>query len=77
MIKEIAIQVSVKYIKSNDLIYQRFTILGSKTPHIQNLAVGGVANAINMDDQNTLNMNKLYRIRSLIDYPLSFRNYKK
>ena len=26
-------------------------MLGGKTPHIQNLAVGGVANAINLDSQ--------------------------
>lgn len=32
------------------------TILGSKTPHIQNLAVGGVANPINLDSPSTLTM---------------------
>jgi len=47
-------------------------ILGSKTPNIQNLAVGGVANAINLDNQATLNMNKLYAIKSLIDEVQSF-----
>ena len=45
------------------LEYQRnanqiVAILGSKTPNIQNLAVGGVANAINLDNQATLNMDK-------------------
>jgi len=40
--------------------------LGSKTPNIQNLAVGGVANAINLDNQATLNMDKLYRIKDLL-----------
>ena len=35
-------------------------ILGSKTPNIQNLAVGGVANAINLNNLATLNMDKLY-----------------
>lgn len=54
------------------LEYQRkanmiVSILGSKTPHIQNLAVGGVANAINLDNQSTLNMERLYYIKSLID----------
>ena len=29
-------------------------MLGAKTPHIQNLAVGGVANAINLDSQAAL-----------------------
>ena len=41
-------------------------ILGSKTPNIQNLAVGGVANAINLDNQATLNMAKLYMIKELL-----------
>ena len=43
------------------------TILGSKTPHIQNLAVGGVANAINLDSQSTLTLERLYAIKALID----------
>ena len=42
-------------------------ILGSKTPHIQNLAVGGVANAINPDSQSTLTLERLYAIKALID----------
>lgn len=52
------------------LDYQRrvnkiVAVLGGKTPNIQNLAVGGVANAINLDNDATLNMNKLYFIREL------------
>jgi hydrogenase large subunit len=47
-------------------------ILGSKTPNIQNLAVGGVANAINLDNQATLNMEKLYRVKSLLDEVRTF-----
>jgi hydrogenase large subunit len=42
-------------------------ILGSKTPHIQNLAVGGVSNAINPDSQSTLTLERLYAIKALID----------
>ena len=42
-------------------------ILGSKTPNIQNLAVGGVANAINLDNQSTLNMEKLFMMKDLLD----------
>lgn len=42
-------------------------ILGSKTPHIQNVAVGGVSNPINLDSQSTLNMERLYYIKTLID----------
>lgn len=40
--------------------------LGSKTPNIQNLAVGGVANAINLDNLTTINMDVLYRIKDLL-----------
>jgi hydrogenase large subunit len=43
------------------------TILGSKTPHIQNLAVGGVANPINPDSQSTLTLERLYAVKALID----------
>ncbi len=46
---------------------QAVAILGGKTPNIQNLAVGGVANAINLNNQATLNMKKLFHIKSLID----------
>lgn len=42
-------------------------ILGSKTPHIQNLAVGGVSNAINPDSQSTLTLERLYTIKAFID----------
>jgi len=54
------------------LDYQRranqiVAILGGKTPHIQNLAVGGVANAINPDEQSALNMERLAYVRTLMD----------
>lgn len=42
-------------------------VLGSKTPHIQNLAVGGVANPINPDSQSTLTLERLYAIKAWID----------
>jgi len=42
-------------------------ILGSKTPHIQNLTVGGVTNAINMDSQSTLTLERLQAVKALID----------
>ena len=48
-------------------VNQVVAILGGKTPNIQNLAVGGVANAINLDNQATLNMTKLYEVKSLLD----------
>src|SRR4026209_79358 len=47
-------------------------MLGSKTPNIQNLAVGGVANAINLDSSSTLNMTSLYRIKELLDGVVQF-----
>jgi hydrogenase large subunit len=47
-------------------------ILGSKTPNIQNLAVGGCANAINLDNQATLNMEKLFMIKDLLEQAAAF-----
>jgi len=49
-------------------------ILGSKTPHIQNLTVGGVANAIDLDSATALNMNRLEQIRVLLDEVVQFIN---
>ena len=43
------------------------SILGGKTPHIQNLAVGGVANPINTDSPSTLTMERLFYVKTLID----------
>ena len=67
---EINLLAAAHYFQALD--YQRtankiVAILGSKTPHIQNLAVGGVANAINMDSQSTLTLERLYYIKSFID----------
>ena len=42
-------------------------LLGGKTPHIQNMAVGGVSNSINMDSQSVLNMERLLHIKTWID----------
>jgi hydrogenase large subunit len=53
-------------------VNQIVAILGSKTPNIQNLAVGGVANAINLDNEATLNMSKLYAIKDILDEISSF-----
>ncbi len=49
-------------------------VLGSKTPHIQNLAVGGVANPINPDSQSTLTLERLYAIKGWIDQLDEFVN---
>ena len=56
--------------KANQVV----AILGSKTPNIQNLAVGGVANAINLDNEATLNMVKLYAVRDLLAEVKTFVN---
>lgn len=67
---EVNLMAAVHYFQA--LEYQRtankiVAILGSKTPHIQNLAVGGVSNAINLDSQSTLSLERLYYIKELID----------
>jgi hydrogenase large subunit len=49
--------------KANKIV----AILGSKTPHIQNVAVGGVANSINPDGQSVLNVERLLAIKGWID----------
>ena len=46
--------------KANQIV----AILGSKTPHIQNLAVGGVANPISL---NPLTLERLFYVKELID----------
>lgn len=47
-------------------------MLGGKTPHIQNLAVGGVQNAINPDSMGALNLDRVQRMKSLLDEVRSF-----
>ncbi len=54
------------------LDYQRkadkaLAILSGKNPHIQNLSVGGVTAAINPDNETTLNMERLYWIKQLVE----------
>jgi hydrogenase large subunit len=66
---ELNLIAAAHYLQALD--YQRrankiVAILGSKTPHIQNLAVGGVANPINMDSQSTLTLERLYNVKTLI-----------
>lgn len=67
---EVNLIAAVHYLQA--LEYQReinkvVAILGSKTPHIQNLAVGGVSNPINPNSQSTLSIEKLLHIKKLID----------
>ncbi len=47
-------------------------MLGGKTPHIQNLTVGGVANAINLDSEATLGMERLEQMKVLSDEVANF-----
>ena len=74
---EVNLLAVVHYMQALD--YQRranqiVTILGSKTPHIQNLAVGGVANPINPNSQSTLTLERLYKVKTLIDEAAAFVN---
>jgi hydrogenase large subunit len=74
---EVNLIAVVHYMQALD--YQRRAnqivgILGSKTPHIQNLAVGGVSNPINPDSQSTLTLERLYKIKTLIDELGAFVN---
>lgn len=67
---EVNLMAVAHYLQALD--YQRRAnqivgVLGSKTPHIQNLAVGGVANPINPESQSTLTMERLFKIKTLID----------
>jgi hydrogenase large subunit len=49
--------------KANKIV----SILGSKTPHIQNVAVGGVANPLATDSQSVLTVERLMAIKGWID----------
>ncbi len=51
---------------------QVVAILGGKTPHIQNLAVGGVMNAINLNSLATLNMDRLGMLQSILEDLIPF-----
>jgi hydrogenase large subunit len=48
--------------KANKIV----SILGSKTPHIQNVAVGGVSNPINAESQSVLTIERLLAIQESI-----------
>ncbi|TMQ12135.1 MAG: hydrogenase 2 large subunit [Deltaproteobacteria bacterium] len=49
--------------KANKIV----SILGSKTPHIQNVAVGGVSNPIALNSQSVLSLERLLAIKEAID----------
>ncbi len=54
--------------KSNQVV----AMLGGKTPHIQNLAVGGVMNAIDPDGPSVMNVDRLWQMKSLLDEVKTF-----
>jgi hydrogenase large subunit len=49
--------------KANKIV----SILGSKTPHIQNVAVGGVSNPIALNSQSVLSIERLLAVKAAID----------
>ena len=51
---------------------QVVAILGGKTPHVQNLAVGGVMNAINLNSLATMNMDRLGMLQSILEDLIPF-----
>ncbi len=48
------------------------SILGSKTPHIQNVAVGGVSNPIALNSQSVLSIERLLAVKEAIDHLKQF-----
>jgi len=72
---EVNLMATAHYLKALD--YQRkasqaVAILGGKNPHIQNLVVGGVATALNMENDSTINMERLAYLRSLMEETRDF-----
>jgi hydrogenase large subunit len=53
---------------------QALGIISGKNPHIQNLSVGGVTAAINPDNEATLNMERLFRVKRLVEEVRGFIN---
>ncbi|MCP5365318.1 MAG: nickel-dependent hydrogenase large subunit [Hyphomicrobiales bacterium] len=74
---EVNLLAAAHYLQALDIqrrANQIVAILGSKSPHIQNLAVGGVANPINPESQSTLTLERLYKVKTLIDELGAFIN---
>lgn len=66
---EVNLMATAHYLKALD--YQRkaaqaVAILGGKNPHVQNLVVGGVATAVNLENMATLNMERIAYLRTLM-----------
>ena len=67
---EVNLLATVHYLQALEV--QRYAnkivaILGSKSPHIQNVAVGGVANPLSVDSQSVLTVERLLAVKEWID----------
>ncbi|HOW64330.1 MAG TPA: nickel-dependent hydrogenase large subunit [Candidatus Paceibacterota bacterium] len=51
---------------------QAVAVLGGKNPHIQNLVVGGVATALNLENMATTNLERLVLLRGLLEESRAF-----
>lgn len=51
---------------------QALAVISGKTPHIQNLSVGGVTAALNPDSAAALNVERLYRVKELVEEVRTF-----
>jgi hydrogenase large subunit len=68
----LAVSHYLQALEYQQIVNRVVALLGGKTPNIQNLAVGGVANAINLDSQSTLNMNRLVQVKGYLDQVVDF-----
>ena len=72
---EVNLIATAHYLKALDYqqkAAQAVAILGGKNPHIQNLCVGGVATALNMENMATLNMERIAYLRALMEETREF-----
>lgn len=72
---EVNLMATAHYLKALDYqqkAAQAVAILGGKNPHIQNLCVGGVATALNMENMATLNMERIAYLRTLMEETRAF-----
>jgi hydrogenase large subunit len=74
---ELNLMAAAHYLQSFDYlrkVNEVVGLLGGKTPHIQNLAVGGVANPIDLDQETALNMTTLLKVKGYFDAVRDFVN---
>ena len=72
---EVNLLATAHYLQAIDVqrkANQVVAMLGGKTPHIQNVAVGGVQNAINLDGVGALNMDRIYAMKDLLEEVRTF-----